>query len=207
MVPPKPGTVAARLTQALEEFEPERSIRAVCRRLADDGLYEATYSSIHRYFSGEVENPPIDFLTAVGKVLGVRAAYLAFGEEPKRGVSKEGVQELIGGAGELVEMSAGPAAAALLADVVQRLVYAQPEGASEVGPAELKQLAIELTWYPMNLPDLFAAHGTHGKDRSSFMLAALASLVPVIPLPGQGKPIAEVIAGLRGTRGKATNKG
>ena len=55
------------------------SIRALWTKLRDEGLYETTYSTVHRYFTGGVEEPPLEFLRATAKATGVREAWLVLG--------------------------------------------------------------------------------------------------------------------------------
>src|SRR5680860_537658 len=108
--------ISQRLADALKASK-VRSMRALWTTLGEAGTYEATYSTVHRYFTGEVE-PPLDFLSAAAGVLNVRPAWLAFGEEPvgapvQSGISLSPNVRPIG-----VAHFAHPAGEPLLAEVV-----------------------------------------------------------------------------------------
>ena len=73
-------TIAERLDRAIKRMPPDGKQHGVAllkRRLK--GVKGATYPSIGSYLDGSTE-PPVTFLRAAAPVLGVRAAWLAFGE-------------------------------------------------------------------------------------------------------------------------------
>lgn len=72
-------TVSTRLKGALQERG--ESIRGLHRALKEEGIRGArAYASIHAYVSGDVTEPPLDFLRAAAAYLGYRVAWLAFGD-------------------------------------------------------------------------------------------------------------------------------
>lgn len=69
--------VAQRFKQALQDSR--KSIRWLHRTLKNDGVRGASYASVHSYLKARTE-PPLDFLTAAAKALGVRPEWLIAGE-------------------------------------------------------------------------------------------------------------------------------
>lgn len=74
---PVPG-VALRLRKALEQIDPEPSIRELARRA---GLSQA---AVHQIVNGNRDNPGADTLWKIAQALGVNACWLAFGVDPQR---------------------------------------------------------------------------------------------------------------------------
>lgn len=79
-------TIAARLKQAVE-WHGETRQWLVDQLRAQPNATEiagANYASVHSYWSGEVTDVPLSFICAASRVLGVRPAWLAFGDLPMR---------------------------------------------------------------------------------------------------------------------------
>lgn len=73
-------TPADRLTKAKDKAG--RSIRSLQRELHEAGVPGSSYANVYAYFKGRT-TPSLEFLDAAARSLGVRAAWLAFGEEPQ----------------------------------------------------------------------------------------------------------------------------
>ena len=71
-----------RLQEALVHRGKKRSMRWVHRELSGLREESPTYSTVHRYFSGETE-APVSFLMDAAQILGVRGEWLLTGEVPK----------------------------------------------------------------------------------------------------------------------------
>lgn len=71
--------VGNRLRQALDGCSTYRDVRAFWKAIKGEGV-KVTYPTMTRYFSGGITNPPLGFLHKAAKLLGVRSAWLAFGE-------------------------------------------------------------------------------------------------------------------------------
>lgn len=213
-------TIAERLTWALEKSDIP-SIRSFHRQIEDRGLHEGTYSTVHRYFAGEVKEPPLAFLSAVEQVLDVPAAWLAFGgaRTARRGV--KAMAAAIGGPlGSLVDDQAwagavraaaspvssmtggaGFAGEDIMLEVVQALGRAQPHESPDLTERDLANLASRLS---------FAVAGILGalrRDAPGTVLAGatlgvLAAVLAYVPAKGEGRPVTEV-TGLLPTPPKA----
>ena len=135
-------TISERLRWAIQRSG--RSVRSVQQELARRGVRGSSYASVHGYLRDPAAIPPMEFIEAAADVLGVRRAWLAFGE----------------GAVE----ASGPE---LLADCVQALEHARAEmrraihaavasGRPEVA-SEIRRVAV----------DLYAVYGRLSREVSN----------------------------------------
>ena len=77
------AAVAVRLRQALELGPEKRSMRWLGREIDRLSLYDATYSTVYRYLTGETE-PPLAFVEAAAVAIGVSQSWLLTGEGKAR---------------------------------------------------------------------------------------------------------------------------
>ena len=183
--------IGKRLKERIQEMG--LSTRQFQHRVAEAAPTTArgiSYASVYEYVEGRAD-PPLSFLTVAAQVLYVRPSWLAFGDEPMRQDPQLSIPQRL----------AGPAAEALLAQLVQQLGWAQPMGSAEPTKAEAARLSVELLW-PINLLNALYPTGASGKVHETFLLGYLAAVLAVAPLPGEGRPIPEVIKELRSIRGK-----
>lgn len=84
MVDPQPAaehTLKARLAAAIQRWGGPRAVAAFCRAMEERGVRGATRTAVHQVLGGK-HAPSLDFIAQAGDVLGVRAAWLAWGEAP-----------------------------------------------------------------------------------------------------------------------------
>ena len=192
-------TIAERLQYALEMSD-IRSIRSLHRTLEARGDKPGTYSTVHRYFVGEVEEPPLSFLRTAGEALHVSVAWLAFGE----GQAQDGFPTLTVGVSaggvSILTIDAGGVGRDLMVAIVQRLVEAQPNDAPEPTAKDQARLAKRLdetvgglirAVRPFDeLPDL---PWVPPRGASGTTAAILGALLAYMPADGEGFPVKDVI--------------
>ena len=199
------NTIAERLTWALEKSD-LRSIRSLHREIEERGLHTVTYSTVHRYFSGEVEEPPLSFLRAADQVLGVPAEWLTFGRRPTDG---RGLKRHVGSnrpaespAQGAIRVSSSSVAGStvqaycagedVMLAIVEALVRAQPDDAPELTEKDVADLALRLS---------FAVSGILGAVRrdapgpviAGATLGVLAAVLGYVPAKGEGRPLKDVV--------------
>ncbi len=191
-----------RLHGALEMSD-VRSIRSLHRKLEERGKEPGAYSTVHRYFSGEVEEPPLSFLGPAGEILGVSAAWLAFGSTPGREGPSDPRRTAVKRSASRVSfltLGADQVGRELLPTIVTELVLAQPPDAPQPKLREYEELAERLDKAVGELlravrPFLeVPGHDSWPPTGSAGATAAiLGALLSYLPGHGEGYPVSEII--------------
>ena len=198
--------IGSRLKAEIEGREwSTRRFQQEVERIAPD-TRGTSYASVYEYVDGRTD-PPLSFLTVAAKVLNVRPAYLAFGDEPKSPVEEamkaDGrsrfMEEVDGGpvrdaAGIVSSLTFG-AGEDLLVRLVHQLVSAQPAGAPELSAEDLGHASqvIQSTIFGT----LNAIRGAPGPQlvgpSVQFILGSLLAMLAAVPAPHAGRPLADVL--------------
>lgn len=181
----------SRLRRALEGRQgAPRTITWLQREMEARGARGSGYSNIQRHVAGNADHPPpTDWIEAAAEILGVRSAWLAFGEEPVLPDAATAIP-----AHQLtpaIKLVAGDHGAAVMARLVQRLVVAQPSGSTHPTEEDLDYLAGTIHSRALDFLHSVRA-GTTPEEAERFYLAFLTALLAAIPRPGQGREVTEV---------------
>jgi hypothetical protein len=74
-------SLRVRLAAAIQRWGGTRAVAAFCRAMEQRGVRGATRTAVHELLRGK-HSPSLEFVTHAGDVLGVRPAWLAWGEPP-----------------------------------------------------------------------------------------------------------------------------
>lgn len=196
-------TIGDRLQKGLDAHSDLGDVRAVYRALsAGETGYRTTYSTVARYFSGDVKEPPLDFLKAAAPVLSVSPAWLAFGDGPMRPVDSGGPFSELGEEADvpsspMAELMGGAAGRAALKDLVARVADAAPTHGPAPTSAQIQSLSVNLTFSFQSMWGAIGPkEGTSLAELRIFFLVWVAALLTGVAGPGQGRPLSEVLAAL-----------
>lgn len=203
--------VADRLREAIEdsEYGSIRQFQKALHPLAQErGIRGSSYSMVHQYLQGEAV-PSLKFMRVAGKVLGVRPAWLAFGEgerttgehkihferveAPEEGEAASHVSEMVEAIRETVGTTpTSNAVLALYEKVARELIAAAPD-ADEASRGDAQVVSTVAQWlveYPV-----VVVRGKHLNEMDpgeveDYLIAALQALSLLIPERGKGEPLA-----------------
>lgn len=188
--------LAGRLNRARERAG--RSIRSLQMELEAAGIDGCSYPNVHAYMKGKT-TPSLDFLTAAGKALNVRPAWLAFGEEPES-VADAPVQEASqprGGDGVVADMTGG-ASGPLMVELLSKLMAAQPAGAPDLTDEDVSTAAraiqrhLVATWVSIAK----SGEGGPGGSAGQFFILSLMAMLAAVPGAQKGRPLADFLSRL-----------
>jgi hypothetical protein len=162
--------------------------------LADEGrpLAGASLTTVQGYVGGKVE-PSMAFVAEAADVLGVRAAWLAFGDGPPTG--QVGTAPLEYPAGDAMLDAAAerrglsPATRVLLGEVCRKFVAAAPEPLPHGHDTLFGVTLLELVDLPRELWGL--RHDLSMEELNHFAVALLHAIALVTPGPGRGDRLEE----------------
>ena len=186
-------TIGGRLKKATKRRR--RSIRSFQRALHADGIRGSSYANVHAYFGGTTQ-PPVEFLTAAAAELGVRPAWLAFGElpespvdEPVREAERKSAQEIFA---EVDQVREG-----LMVELIRKLVVAQPEGSPQLSDDDFATVARAIRTHVDVTVFAFTKGGDYGPGTplGQAVILSLMAMLAAVPGPGggAGRSIADVL--------------
>ena len=197
--------IGSRLKAEIEGREwSTRRFQQEVERIAP-GTRGTSYASVYEYVDGRTD-PPLSFLTVAAKVLNVRPAYLAFGDEPKSPV--EEAMKADGRSRFMEERDGGPvrdtamivssltfgAGEDLLVRLVHQLVSAQPADAPELSAENLGHASQMIQSTIFGTLNAVRAPGKQPvKPSVQFILGSLVAMLAAVPEPHAGRPLADVL--------------
>lgn len=211
--------VASRFREAIEdsEYGSIRQFQKAVHPIAQErGVRGSSYSMVHQYLQGEA-TPSLEFVEVAGEVLGVRPAWLAFGEGERTrgedqvssqyGPMEEGAEYQITEDRDKIRDSVGltPTSKAVIAlyEKVAREVIAAAPDADNASGSDARVVSAVIQWlveYPV-----VVLRGNHlseidPTEIEDYLIAALQALSLITPERGEG----ESLEALHEELGKAT---
>ena len=183
--------IGLRLGQALEgQPGGPRTITWLQKEMEARAVPGSGYSNIQRHVAGNADHPPpLDWLTGAAEALGVRAAWLAFGEEP---ILPSTTADLpVHRLAPSVGLVAGRLGEALIARIVQCLMDAQPAGSPPPTEDRLGDVMYALHSRALQCLDAVRVKTTR-EEGQRFYLDFLTAMLAAVPRAGQGRNLAEV---------------
>lgn len=184
--------VAGRLRKALGG----RTITWLQTELDAAGVEGSGYSNVQRYVAGKGKGaPPLEWIDGAARVLGVPAAWLAFGQMPidaARTSPAETFESAVWG--KMLAALTGGASEPLMASLLRRVVEAQPAGTAPPTEKDLHQLANAVQLSVTELTMALRPSDSEGAMQA-FVLAVLAAMHAVVPGPGSAdscRSVAEI---------------
>ncbi len=194
--------ISGRLKAELEERDwSTRRFQQEVRQIAPNAR-GTSYASVYEYVDGRTD-PPLSFLAVAAKVLNLRPAWLAFGDEPKSPVdvsmartpstaAKEKAHVLVRDASALVLKFTWGSGDDLMVKLVHDLVSAQPVGSPELSDKDLNAAAEALQNTIFGTLNALTKKGAPRAD-TQFVLASILAMFAVVPKSRQGRPLHEVL--------------
>lgn len=181
-----------------ELFESTRQFQIALEEAAAPGTKGTSYASVYDYVEGRAKGaPPIEFLNAAAKVLNVRPAWLAFGDEPESptAAAAERSDDPIIAAATIIPALTFGGGRELLVTLVHQLVGAQPADAPDVTDADLASAvqAIELTVFGMLMALSGPGQGRPATGMVQSVMGMLVAMLAAVPPARSGRPLRDVV--------------
>ena len=199
------GTISERIEGELDRLHWD--IQTLKNRVSDlseeaEGKVRGVgYSSVYGYVKGDIPDPPLSFLKVAAKALGVREAWLAFGDGERSG-SVAAVRDTLDSLSEdaafqLVPLSEDPKVVIhAFHGAFRRLVVAVEARPTPEQVTRLAELLVQL----VKKPYWQLRHNLPGGPRQTedYYVAALHALTLIMPMWGSVDSIDTIISKLEG---------